>query len=445
MKTKVSELEWEKHPDGKIMNSDTNRYQMRDLLNTKGCGFCLAKWTQVTIHLGVGLTHSCHHVGAHKIPLDELKENPGALHNTKEKKQRRKEMLSSGTDPSKRPKECDFCWRIEDNTGELSDRVYKSLDNFSIDWHDEIKEMSGDEDFFPRYVEISFNNTCNQKCAYCGPTFSSKWEEEIKQHGRYNFLDTTSFNYIKDTQIKEREHNPYIEAFWEWFPEAVKHMVVFRITGGEPLLSKYTMRVVDHLIENPNPNLEFAINTNANPPVEIWNEFTNKINVLVKNNCVKKFTLFTSAESCGKQTEYTRYGMNWDQFKTNIEYFLRNTAGTRVSFMSAFNILSLSTFKEFLKYVLELKKTYNKSGMFEWLESRGLELTKLINMPGKWFTERADAGKFYSRVGIDIPYVRNPSFLDCNISSLDLVEKYLLPSVDFMYKNSCLTEWDECI
>ena len=75
MKTKVSELEWEKYPDGKIWNSDVNRYQMRDLLNTTGCGFCLAKWTQVTIHLGVGLTHSCHHVDTHKIPLDELKGN----------------------------------------------------------------------------------------------------------------------------------------------------------------------------------------------------------------------------------------------------------------------------------------------------------------------------------------------------------------------------------
>ena len=29
--------------------------------------------------------HSCH-VGAHKIPLDELENNPNALHNTKEKK-----------------------------------------------------------------------------------------------------------------------------------------------------------------------------------------------------------------------------------------------------------------------------------------------------------------------------------------------------------------------
>ena len=46
-----------------------------DFLNSVGCGFCLAKWTQVTIHLASGITHSCHHVGAHKIPLEELKEN----------------------------------------------------------------------------------------------------------------------------------------------------------------------------------------------------------------------------------------------------------------------------------------------------------------------------------------------------------------------------------
>ena len=42
-------------------------------LDNVGCGFCLAKWTQVTTHLGAGITHSCHHVGAHKIPLNELK------------------------------------------------------------------------------------------------------------------------------------------------------------------------------------------------------------------------------------------------------------------------------------------------------------------------------------------------------------------------------------
>ena len=61
--------------------------QVKKELDAVGCGFCLAKWTQVTMHLGSGITHSCHHVGAHKIPLDELAVNPSALHNTNFKKE----------------------------------------------------------------------------------------------------------------------------------------------------------------------------------------------------------------------------------------------------------------------------------------------------------------------------------------------------------------------
>ena len=140
-----------------------NFKQVKKELDSIGCGFCLAKWTQVTIHLSSGITHSCHHVGAHKIPLDELENNPNALHNTKEKKKRRKEMLDG-----KRPSECDYCWRIEDNTSEYSDRVLKSSRSWSQIDKSKIIENDWDEDIYPRYVEISFSNVCNFKCAYCG-------------------------------------------------------------------------------------------------------------------------------------------------------------------------------------------------------------------------------------------------------------------------------------
>jgi len=40
----------------------TDPKKVKEKLNQVGCGFCLAKWTQVTIHLGSGLNHSCHHV-----------------------------------------------------------------------------------------------------------------------------------------------------------------------------------------------------------------------------------------------------------------------------------------------------------------------------------------------------------------------------------------------
>jgi len=40
----------------------------KESLDSIGPGMCLAKWTQVTIHLQMGQTHSCHHPSTHKIP-----------------------------------------------------------------------------------------------------------------------------------------------------------------------------------------------------------------------------------------------------------------------------------------------------------------------------------------------------------------------------------------
>ena len=375
--------------------------EVKQKLDKVGCGFCLAKWTQVTIHLGTGINHSCHHVRAHRIDLNELAKNPNALHNTGFKKNVRKQMLNN-----ERPNECDYCWRIEDNTDKFSDRVYKSADEFSWSDYDAISNFKGDEDFYPRYVEISFSNVCNFKCAYCGPAFSIKWTEEVKQNGPYD-LNTWSYNMIdpNETPIPEREDNPYIEAFWKWFPEAVKHMHTFRITGGEPLLSKHTQRVIDYLIENPQPQLQFAINSNACPPKDLWVKFTKSIKKLEDSNAIKEFCLYTSAESTGPQAEYSRFGMDWNLFTDNIEYFARNTS-SKISFMSAFNIYSLPTFKSFLVYILYLKSTY------------------------------FGRHKGNQRILIDIPYVRNPSFLDVKIANEQVVDDYLKPALTFMKQNT---------
>jgi len=242
---------------------NTSYSNVRDQLNKKGCGFCLAKWTQVTMHLGVGLTHSCHHPVQHKIPLAELKRNPSALHNTRYKKLKRKEMLEG-----KRPAECNYCWNIEDNSDSFSDRTFKSAEPWSLDQMEKIKASDWRENYNPRYVEVSFSNTCNLKCAYCGPQYSSKWVEEIEKHGEYK--TSTKFNSIK--LLKERDEmpilksqpNPYIDAFWEWWPDLYPDLHTFRITGGEPLLSPDTFKVLEYIQENweQNPNLSLAINTN---------------------------------------------------------------------------------------------------------------------------------------------------------------------------------------
>jgi hypothetical protein len=371
-------------------------------LDSIGKGMCFAKWSQVTIHLGAGITHSCHHVGAHKIPLDELAKDPGALHNTSEKKLRRKEMLAG-----KRPVECDYCWRIEDNTKEYSDRVLKSSSPWSQVDKDVIMTSTGDENIYPRYVEVSFSNVCNFKCSYCGPAFSSKWTEEIKAKGQYQ-LFTKGYNRIKDHEIPytNKEENPYVEAFWKWFPDAVTHMHIFRITGGEPLLSKHTFKVINYLLENPQPNLVFAINSNACPPNDIWKRFVKLIKKLEDTGSVKRFDLFTSAESYGEQAEYSRDGMDWKLFEDNINYFLENN-NSNIIIMSAFNILSLPTLNSYLRFVNSYKRKFGSK-----------------------------------RITVDFAYVRHPEFLDIKIATPNLIDKYLKPCIIYIKEMSRFSQFE---
>lgn len=389
--------------DGSLAHPE-NFQQMKDLLDNTGCGFCLAKWTQVTTHLGSGITHSCHHVGAHKIPLEELKDNPSALHNTLEKKERRKEMLEG-----KRPSECDYCWRIEDNTTAYSDRVQKSLQSWSHIDHDKIITSTGNENINPRYMEVSFSNVCNFKCAYCGPPFSSKWSEEIKSQGPYK-LHMTHYNGIKEheIQIPNREHNPYVEAFWEWWPDLVKDLKVFRITGGEPLLSKDTWKVLDYLEEYPQPHLKLSINTNSCVAEEIYQKFVKQLNTLTKRNCVKAIEIHTSAESTGIQAEYSRDGMDWKLFTNNITYLLLNAKKVKLNFMSAFNILSLPTFGSYMYYIKKLKTRYGEN-----------------------------------KVTCDFAFVRHPHFLDIKIATKDMVSKYLKPVLDFVKESEEFNDWEK--
>ncbi len=345
---------------------NTSYAKVRDQLNQKGCGFCLAKWTQVTMHLGVGLTHSCHHPVQHKIPLAELKRNPSALHNTRYKKLKRKEMLEG-----KRPAECNYCWNIEDNSNAFSDRTFKSAEPWSLDQMEKIKTSNWRDNYNPRYVEVSFSNTCNLKCAYCGPQYSSKWVEEIEKHGEYK--TSTEFNSIKllkerdEMPLKKTEHNPYVEAFWEWWPDLYPDLHTFRITGGEPLLSPDTFKVLEYIQENweQNPKLSLAINTNLAVPDKLIQRMLTIAEDLVNNNKVRELIIFTSVEAIGKQAEYTRWGLKYDKFWENIDEICTRLPKVTVNIMAAFNALSVFTYGELVDKVLEMKKKHN-NGQRYW-------------------------------------------------------------------------------
>ena len=75
---------------------ETHREFKARMIDPVSDSFCGAKWYNATIWLGHGGTTSCHHPPAHQIDLEDIKENPSAIHNSRHKKKMR-QMMQEGT------------------------------------------------------------------------------------------------------------------------------------------------------------------------------------------------------------------------------------------------------------------------------------------------------------------------------------------------------------
>jgi organic radical activating enzyme len=339
--------------------SDHNKFKkVIPILNGVSPSFCLAKWYQLTLYLQNGFNHSCHHPSPHKIPLDELENNYKSLHNTSFKKEQMQKMLDGV-----RPSECDYCWTAEDN-GHISDRAYKSARSWAYPHLDEVVKNKT-QDVEPTYLEISFSNVCNFKCAYCSPDLSSQWYEEIDKHGGYptsqNFNGFGWFKQVGKMPIKHSDPNPYVDAFWKWWPELYPKLNTLRLTGGEPLLSKDVWRMLDAIEADPNPELCFAINTNLGIPDELVDRMITKLNSI--SNKIKEVQIFTSGEAIGAPGEYVRYGLDYTTWAKNLEKVLSNTNNI-VAVMTTVNLTSITTYCDFVRYLLDLRAHYNKNASF---------------------------------------------------------------------------------
>lgn len=320
---------------------------------------CMAKWLWTSVHLTNGLTNSCFLPPVHKISPDEVSINPKALHNTPEKKQQRAMMLNG-----EKPSGCSYCWNIEKmDRSFLSDRHYRSSEPWAEQGWNEVIEAGADGDIEPRYMEINFNHACNLACSYCSPHLSSKWAEDIEANGPYptkiphNSID--HFKRIGHYPIPNKDHNPYVEAFWKWWPELYPKLNSFRMTGGEPLLDKNTFKVLDYIIDNPRPDLEVAITTNASVPPKLWNQFVDKVSFISEHKKLKRFRLFVSLDGWGSQAEYMRDGLDFENLWDNVNNYLSRVDEGLVTFIVTFNFLSLPSIKKLMEGILRLQKIHN--------------------------------------------------------------------------------------
>lgn len=323
------------------------------VIDSKSASFCGAKWYNATIWLGSGTTTSCHHPPAHRIDIDELKDNPSAIHNTKHKKLMRK-LMQDGD----RPSECEYCWKIEDiGRDNISDRVFKTV-IYSDEELNEAMNTHYEENINLRTLEIAFDRTCNFACSYCNASFSTTWAKDIKKNGPYqNLISDGAGAFHHDGSwaqpYKIDEFNPYIDAFWRWWPEVSKTLKELRITGGEPLMSPDVWKLFDFFQNNPS-EINFAINSNLGAKDNLIDK------LIEKSHYVKSLDLYTSCEAMGLQAEYIRDGMVWDKWLYNVEKVLKNANLKAFHVMMTINSLCLFSITDFMDLMLEWKTQYGR-------------------------------------------------------------------------------------
>lgn len=332
-----------------------------------GPALCLAKWKQVSLHLPTGLNNSCYHPPLHAIDPTLLADNPAALHNTPFKKEQRKIMLRQ-----EKPAECSYCWNIEAH-GELSDRHYRSGEPWAADSLDLIKNSTGDEDVVPSYVEVNFNHACNLACSYCSPQFSSTWEQEINRLGGYptsHIHNDPSHFTGRNRPIPARDSNPYVEAFWAWWPELYPQLKHFRMTGGEPLMDKNTYRVFEYVLANPKSDLHLNVTSNFSVDAGLFEKYIGYVKQLC-NTQIEHFMQYVSLDSgIPQHAEYVRHGMSHARVMNYADRYLTEVpARNSLTFIITMNNLSVLGLRKLLEDVLSMRQTHSTTYQRVWFDT----------------------------------------------------------------------------
>jgi organic radical activating enzyme len=279
--------------------------------------------------------------------------NPKALHNTPEKKRDREQMIAGD-----RPPGCEYCWKIEDiGRDNISDRVYKSK-IYSITALHTAAETPVEADIDLKTLEIAFDRTCQFACSYCNPAFSSTWVNDIRKNGAYTGLVSDGrnhFTHIHNSAQLYRfgETNPYVEAFFRWW-ETDLHRTLdeLRITGGEPLMSGYTWRLIDWFRNNRGASAtRLAINSNLGADIDLA-RFIDSVDGLAVD-------VYTSNECYGAHAEYIRDGLDYAAWCDNVIKLLESDIRA-VHVMCTINALCLETLPEFLSALVALKNIYGR-------------------------------------------------------------------------------------
>jgi hypothetical protein len=236
---------------------------------------------------------------------------------------------------------CNYCQDIE-RAGGQSDRI-TNLNFPGVHAPAELDINSTAIQVTPRILEVYFDNTCNLKCVYCGPHFSSLWDAENIKFG------LTPFN--KSANIESNK-----QKIFSWLREHGHQLTNFNILGGEPLYQDEFDQCLELFRQYPAPELKLQIFTNLNAKLSRVQRIVSQVKDLIDQNCLREFEVTASLDCWGPAQEYARFPLDLGVWQQNFEYLMAQPWITLI-IGSTITPLTIKTLPDLLEKILVWNNT----------------------------------------------------------------------------------------
>ena len=276
-----------------------------------------------------GTFHLCCHAEHVSSPkgIGDHNQKPSEVWNGEPMKQVRLDFLKGDI-----PGECiETCYNLEKNGG-TSNRIQVNKRFQKKSFLQEKTNADGSLDNFPSYLDFRFGNLCNFKCRMCGPSASTSWyKDALTNHSKV-------VDYYTDNSL-----------LWDDLDQFLPYIEDIYFAGGEPFVQDGHYKLLNILIDTGvSKNICLQYNTNLS-----YSKYK-KFNIKDMWSNFKDVSLWPSIEGWMQQAEYSRKGLNWDNFVKNTSTFRDNIT----TFSCVISIFSIYTMPELILWFKSVKKDF---------------------------------------------------------------------------------------
>jgi organic radical activating enzyme len=212
---------------------------------------------------------------------------------------------------------CEHCW-IQERQGKESYRHSGTDENL---------------------IELYLSNLCNQMCSYCGPKFSSTWQQNLDEMGMFQNISLTAKTNLQ-AAIASPDQDLWIDQISEYINTCEDRSVAVKLLGGEPLMQQRNLQRLLSLSSKKIKRL--AVHTNLNPPTDKFLKW------LLANIDTDILHFVISLDATPQYNNWPRARFDQDQFEKNLALICANQIKPMLT--SVVSVLSVFDLPNFLSW-----------------------------------------------------------------------------------------------